>query len=251
MFEVHDLTAAFSRFERWTLPLAIILLFAYPNPLVSAALGLLAMSGIVRLVRGGLGRSVTPVDAWLGLLAAGTLIGLAVAHQPEAAMLRFTGVVAALGTYAIVRGFIRTERDIRLVGLALAVTVAVGVLVVLALLRGSLPESPVTAAIWPMLAPFSVFPGVSGDTLEVNARFTVHQYGLAHLLLVGALFAVAAVALGPGRRVQVGGLLVLVLTVVLLLATQARGAFMAVALAGTVVAAYRTRVAWVIPPAAA
>ncbi|MGE3913061.1 MAG: tetratricopeptide repeat protein, partial [Chloroflexota bacterium] len=42
-----------------------------------------------------------------------------------------------------------------------------------------------------------------------------------------------------------------VLTVVLLLATQARGAFMAVALAGTVVAAYRTRVAWVIPPAAA
>ena len=55
----------------------------------------------------------------------------------------------------------------------------------LALLRGSLPESPVTSALTPLLAPFAVFPGVSGDTLEVNARFTVHQYGLAHLLLVG------------------------------------------------------------------
>src|SRR3954471_18977272 len=32
--EAHDLTAVLTRLERWTLPLAIALLFAYPSPLV-------------------------------------------------------------------------------------------------------------------------------------------------------------------------------------------------------------------------
>ena len=248
--EVRDLTAVLARLERWTLPLAVAILFAYPNPLVPVALALLIASGGVRLLRGGVWSRLAPVDPWLALLAVGTVGGLAVAHHQDAALLRFTGVVGALATFYAVRGAISSQREIRLVGWAVIAATALGTLAVLALLRGSLPESPVTMALWPLLAPFSAFPGVSGDTLDVNARFTVHQYGLAHLLLVGAAFAVAAVALGRIRAVTIGGGTALLLLVPLLLATQARGAFLALALAATSVAAFRTRLAWLIPPLA-
>jgi tetratricopeptide (TPR) repeat protein len=249
--EVRDLTTALARIERWTLPLAIILLFAYPNPLVPIALALVAASGGLKLLRGNLVARLTPVDPWLALLGVGTLLGLLVAHNQDAAMLRFTGVVAAVATFYAARAFAQTEQDVRRLAVGVGLVSVVGVLVVLALLRGSLPESPVTSLLTPFLMPFSIFPGVSGDTLDVNARFTVHQYGLAHVILVTAVFAVAAVALGPSRRIVLAGGVVLLGLLPLLLATQARGAFMALALAGTVVASFRTRLAWVIPPAAA
>jgi tetratricopeptide (TPR) repeat protein/O-antigen ligase len=248
--EVVDLVAALKRLERWTLPLAIVLLFAYPNPLVGVALGLLIVSAAAWLLGGRLGASVSPVDPWLVLLAVGTVVGLAVAHHPDAAMLRFCGAAAALGLFYAARGYLRGEREIRQLGLAIIGGLALGVVAVLALLRGALPESSVATALAPLLAPFAAFPGVSGDTLDVNARFTVHQYGLAHLLLVGAAFAVAAISLGRSRATIVGGLVALGAVVPLLLATQARGAFLAFALAATAVAAYRTRVAWLIPPVA-
>ena len=49
---------------------------------------------------------------------------------------------------------------------------------------------------------------------------------------------------------MVGGGSALLVLVPLLLATQARGAFLALALAATAVAAFRTRLAWLIPPLA-
>src|SRR3954465_4720983 len=68
--------------------------------------------------------------------------------------------------------------------------------------------------------------------------------------MVAAVFAVAAVALS-GRPVPVlVGLAALLLLVPMLLATQARGAFLALALASTVIAAVRPRLAWLIPPLA-
>lgn len=249
--EVRDLTAVCARLEHWTLPFAIAILFAYPNPLVPVALAIVVASGAIRLVRHGARPPLAPVDPWLILFALGTALGLAVAHHQDAALLRFTGVVGALAAFSWVRGYAVGERELRHVGLGIVVAAALGVLTVLALLRGVLPESPVTTALTPLLAPFAVFPGVSGDTLEVNARFTVHQYGLAHLLLVGAVFAVAAMALGRLRVHLIGGALALLVLVPLLLATQARGAFLALALAATVVAAFRTRLAWAIPPLAA
>lgn len=249
--EARDLTTALARIERWTLPLAILLLFAYPNPLVPVAFALVAASGGLQLLRGHLPARLTPVDPWIAFLGVGSVIGLAVAHNVDAAMLRFTGVVAAIATFYAARGFVQSERQVSQLAVALGIAAAAGILVVLALLRGSLPESPVLSVLMPVLSPFSVFPGVSGDTLEVNARFTVHQYGLAHLLLVAGLFAVSAVALGPSRRIVIVGGLALLGILPLLLATQARGAFMALAFAGTVVASFRTRFAWIIPPAAA
>ena len=248
--EVRDLTAALARLERWTLPFAIALLFAYPNPLIPVALAVVVASGATRLLLGGAWRRAAPVDPWIALLVVGTLLGLAVAHLQEAALLRFTGVAGALAVFCVVRGYVTGEREIRVATLTALASTAVGVLTVLALLRGSLPESPVSTALAPLLAPFAAFPGVSGDTLEVNARFTVHQYGLAHLLLVGAVFAVAAVALGRSRGYMVGGVIALVLLVPMLLASQARGAFLALALAATAVVAFRTRLAWLIPPLA-
>lgn len=249
--EAHDLTTALARIERWTLPLAILLLFAYPHPLTPVALALVAASGGLQLLRGHLAARLAPVDPWLALLGVGTLLGLVVAHNQDAAMIRFTGVVAAVATFYAARGYAQTEGAVRRLALAAGAGAAIGILVVLALLRGSLPESPVSLVLTPVLSLFSVFPGVSGDTLAVNARFTVHQYGLAHLILVVAVFAVSAVALGRSRRLVIAGGLVLLGLLPLLLATQARGAFMALALAGTVVASFRTRLAWVIPPAAA
>jgi tetratricopeptide (TPR) repeat protein len=248
--EVRDLTAVLARLERWTLPLAIAILFAYPNPLVPVALAVLVASGGVRLLRRGIWARATPVEPWIALLAVGTLGGLAVSHNHDAALLRLTGLVGALAVFYAVRGYITTEREVRLVGLSIVITTALGILAVLALLRGSLPDSPVTTALSPLLTPFQVFAGVTGDTLEVNARFTVHQYGLAHLLLVGAAFAVAALALGRTPLHLVGGGLALLVLVPLLLATQARGALLALALAATAVAAFRTRLAWLIPPLA-
>ena len=249
--EVSDLTAALARLERWTLPLAIAILFAYPNPLVPVALAVVVASGAIRLIRGGAWSRLAPVDPWIALLAVGTLFGLAIAHHQDAALLRFTGIVGALAVFYAVRGYVTSEREVRIATSSAIGATAAGILTVLALLRGSLPESPVTSVLTPFLAPFAVFPGVSGDTLEVNARFTVHQYGLAHLVLVGAAFAVAAVALGRSRPRVVGGIAALLVLMPLLLATQARGAFLALALAATAIAAFRTRLAWLIPPAAA
>ena len=134
-------------------------------------------------MRRGLWSRLTLADPWLALLAVGTAGGVLVAHHQDAALLRFTGVVGAFSLFAVLRSLLVSEREIRLVGLAIVGTTLAGTLTVLALLRGSLPESPVTAALAPLLGPFAAFPGVSGDTLDVNARFTVHQYGLAHLLL--------------------------------------------------------------------
>jgi Flp pilus assembly protein TadD/O-antigen ligase len=249
--EVRDLTAALKRLERWTIPLAVIALFAYPNPFVPAALAVLIVSGGTRLVRTDLWSRLCPVDPWVLLLAVGTGIGFVVAHLTDAAMLRLTGVVGALALFFAVRGYLAGEREIRRAGLLVVASVGLGILGVLALLRGSLPESSVTSLLAPLLTPFSVFPGVSGDTLAVNARFTVHQYGLAHLVLVAAVMAVSAVALGSTRAVVIAGVVSLLVLLPLLLATQARGAFLAFALAATVIASIRTRLAWVIPPAAA
>ena len=248
--DVRDLPAALARIERWALPVAILTLFAYPNPLVPAAFAIPIVSGGLRLTYGRLRVRAVPVDAFVVLLSLGTLLGLAVAHQQDAAMLRFTGVVGALATFYALRGYIQTEREVRQVGPAVLAAAVLGIFAVLALLRGVLPDSPVTSALGPLLAPFSIFPGVSGDTLDVNARFTVHQYGLAHVLLVASAFAVAGIALSGRGSVTLVNLLALVVLMPLLLASQARGAFLALALASTVVAAYRTRLAWMIPPLA-
>ena len=225
--------------------------YSSPSPTrwCRVALAVLAASAGVRPARGRLSLTA-PIDAWLLLFGLGTCIGLAVSHHQGAAWLRFSGIVGAMATLYAIRAWAQNERQLGLVALGVLGAVGVGILVVLALLRGSLPESAVARALAPLTDPFAIFPGVSGDTLDVNARFAVHQYGLAHLLLVAALFAVAAIVLGGRRRLAVAGGVALVLLVPLLLATQARGAFLALALAATVVTAYRTRLAWAIPPLA-
>ena len=52
-----------------------------------------------------------PTDPWVALLAVGTLLGLAVAHHQDAALLRFTGVVGALAVF-YARGYVRCEREV-------------------------------------------------------------------------------------------------------------------------------------------
>src|SRR3954447_22205219 len=52
--EGGTLPAVRGRLQRWTLPLAILILFSYPNPLVLPALAVVALSGVARLARRGL-----------------------------------------------------------------------------------------------------------------------------------------------------------------------------------------------------
>ncbi len=239
-----------SRAECWYGPAAIAVLFAYPNPLVPVALGALTLSLGARLARGQRLASATPLDAGFSLFLLGALLGLGVAENLEAALLRFTGMLAATALFYLSLDWLRSERALRRGALLLLASVVVASLVVLSLLRGQLPDSTVARLIGPALRVFGGFAGVSGDTLDVNARFAVHQYGLAHLLLIGLAFATSALALGTGRRLRVGGLLSLALLTPLLLATQARGAVVALAVAASVVAGLRTRWAWAILPLA-
>src|SRR5688500_13377408 len=155
--EVRDLGAVLARLERRTLPLAVAILFAYPNPLVPVALAIVVASGATRLLWRGARPWITPVDPWLALLAVGTGLGLAAANPQDAALRRFTGVVGALAAFYWVRSYVMSEREVRVAGLTVIAATALGILTVLALLRGSLPESPVTTLLAPLLAPFGVF----------------------------------------------------------------------------------------------
>ncbi|MDP8921794.1 MAG: O-antigen ligase family protein, partial [Chloroflexota bacterium] len=246
--EAAPLRAVLAAVDRWSAPLAIAVLFAYPNPLVPVALGVLALHAARLLARRLAGVGATPLDAGFALLAVGSLVGFVVAHHREAAQLRLTGIVAAVALFYVVVGSLSHERAVRRASWAILAAVVVGMVVLLALLRGSLPDSTVSRAIWPLLAPFSLFPGVSGDTLDVNTRFAVHQYGLAHLLLVAGAFAAGAAAVGPGR-VRSAGLVALLAIVPFLLATQSRGAILALAVAATVVATFRHWLALSLLPA--
>ncbi len=46
--EIRDFAAVLARLERWTLPLAIAILFAYPNPLIPVALALVIAALVSR-----------------------------------------------------------------------------------------------------------------------------------------------------------------------------------------------------------
>jgi hypothetical protein len=79
------LRAGLAAADRWSAPLAIAILFAYPNPLVSVGLGVLVLHAARLLGRRLNGVGTTPVDAGCALLLFGTLVGFAVAHQRDAA----------------------------------------------------------------------------------------------------------------------------------------------------------------------
>ncbi len=241
--------------ERWYGPAALVALFAYPNPLVPFALLAIGISfaGRIRMVGTGvLARAPAPaLDAAFTLLLAGSAIGLALSHDADAAGLRITGTVAAIAVYYLLLGRIDSESALRRSTLGLCALIGGGVVAVLALLRGQLPNSALSRGLSPILALFADLPGVSGDVLDVNARFAVHQYGLAHLLLLAAAFGVSAATFGLSRRARVLGGLAAAAAVPLLLATQSRGAMLALALAASVVAGQRTRWAWAIFPLSA
>ena len=103
--EARDLPTAVARLERWSLPLAILVLFAYPNPLVPLALAFVVASGAVRLPRRATWSRATPVDPWIALLGIGTLGGLAVAHNQDAA-LQLAAALLGLGEIPAARSLL-------------------------------------------------------------------------------------------------------------------------------------------------
>ena len=129
--------------------------------------------------------------------------------------------------------------------------VGVGILAVLALLRGGLPESSVTRALAPLTAPFAVVPRCLWR--HAGGERPIHRPPVragASAAGGGDLRRGGSGAERPTRIVRGRRRSSLLLLMPLLLATQARGAFLALALAATVIAAYRTRLAWLIPPLA-
>jgi tetratricopeptide (TPR) repeat protein len=111
-----------------------------------------------------------------------------------------------------------------------------------------LPDNSISRALRPLLSLFAVFPGISGDVLVVNSRFPVHQYGLAYLLLVAGPFLTAWAVLGGGRVQRGIAFVGLVGLAVLLAATEARGALLALAVAIALVASLRNRWFWGLLP---
>lgn len=219
-------------------------LFAYPLPPNVLALPIL-VAGLAWLT-GRSGRvALVPVDLGVLLLLGGSVIGWIVAHNADAATLRLFGTVGAVGTYAL----LRIQRyDVRHVAGGIAAVAAFGSLVILALLRGQLPDSAITRVAGPLLDLFAIFPGVAGDAIDVNTRFAVHQYGLAYLLLVLVSLGSGFIVLGTDRRLRAASALVVAVGALLLLATQARGALLATVVAVTVTVACRSRWALIIPP---
>ncbi|MFN8522850.1 MAG: O-antigen ligase family protein [Chloroflexota bacterium] len=188
-------------------------------------------------------------ETGLALVLLGTMLGFALAHNSDAAALRLAGIAAAVLILLWGTRWARTSAASTWTAIVIGAC-GFGVITVLALLKGQLPDSPIARALAPLLWVFGLSPGVSGDALDVNTRFAVHQYGLAHLVLVLAMYGIAALTLATSRRARSLGGLILLISLPLLAASQARGAMLALAVGATLLVSYRTRWALAIPPAA-
>lgn len=226
------------------------LLLAPPHPLTWTAL-VLGVPLAAWAVVCGEARLSGPVAAGLTLFAVGLGLGATAAGLTEPAVARLSGYVGTIVLLATLGSIARTPVRLQIVTAGVVGCVFVGELIVLALLRGGLPSSPFTRLLQPVTRFFAAFPGVSGDTLEVNALFSVHHYGLAHLALVAAPFGVALALGKTSTGWRVAGLLWALAQVVLLLATQSRGAVLALAVVVALIGSVRTRWAWAVVPVGA
>jgi tetratricopeptide (TPR) repeat protein/O-antigen ligase len=237
----------------WLLvPLGVSLMLAGPITLLGPGF-LLVLVGWLARGRGKQGwlAQHSPLDAgWLALLV-GSLIGYVASPNPAAALGRLGAIIAALTLFFWLQSQVRSPRGLRLASWGLVAACGLGGLLILALIRGQLPNNVLTRLLAPLLGLFAAFPGVSGDVLEVNSRFPVHQYGLAYLLLVSVPFLAAEAAFASGwarRMLAAGGALALA---TFLAATEARGALLALAIAVAFVASVRSRWFWGLLPLAA
>lgn len=201
----------------------------------------------VGLARGWLARPSVADVGWLGLLLGG-LVGFAASADPAAAWSRLAALVAALTLFFWVQAWAGTAQRLRWAGWSLVVLCGLGSLAILALINGRLPDSALTRRLAPVLGLFAVFPPISGDVLEVNSRFPVHQYGLAYLLLVIIPFLAATAVLGQRPVQRLAAALLALPLLVLLAATEARGAMLAVAVGIAAVASLRSRWFWGLLP---
>jgi tetratricopeptide (TPR) repeat protein/O-antigen ligase len=189
-----------------------------------------------------------PMDAaWIALMA-GSLLGLLVSHDQPSALSRLGAVAAAMTIFVLARGAGARPWGLQQASWLVVGICGIGALAILALIRGSLPDNSISRVLRPLLSLFAVFPGVSGDVLVVNSRFPVHQYGLAYLLLVVGPFLTAWAVLGAGRVWRGIAAIGLVGLAVLLAATEARGALLALAVAVALVASLRSRWFWGLLP---
>jgi tetratricopeptide (TPR) repeat protein len=241
--------------SRWLdgpiVPLGIVFLLAGPTVLVWPGFLFVFLGWLARArAQGWLAQRSMLDVGWLALLA-GSLIGFFVSPNGSAALARLAAVVAALSLFFWLQGQARTPERLRLASWSLVAVCGLGAVAVLALIRGQLPASVLTRLLGPFLGMFAISPGISGDVLEVNSRFPVHQYGLAYLLLVVTPFLAAEAALGIHHKRRAMAVVGTLLAATLLAATEARGALLALAVAVALVASLRSRWFWGLLPLAA
>ncbi|MFN0074411.1 MAG: hypothetical protein ACKVVP_23260, partial [Chloroflexota bacterium] len=227
----------------WLGILCALALALYPHALVWPAM-ILGLGVMLLLARRGMVSLSPAANAGTVLFLVSLVMGAAAAGMTDPAHVRLTGYIAAFVLGVSLLGLINNPTMLQRGAAVLVIAITLAELVVLALLRGSLPSSPFTRLLQPFTRLFSGFPGISGDTLDVNARFVVHQYGLAHLALVAAPFGIALALSQASIRWRVAGALLASANVVLLLATQSRGAVLALALVGAIIGSTRSRWAW-------
>jgi tetratricopeptide (TPR) repeat protein len=190
----------------------------------------------------------SPLDAaWLAMLVGG-LVGLASSPNPSAGLGRFAALIASAVLFSWLVKQVCSTTHFKRASWALVAVCAIGALAVLALIRGQLPDSPLSRRLGPVLGLFAGFPAISGDVLDVNGRFPIHQYGFAYLLLVIAPFLVAEAALGTRPLRRVAALLGALALGLLLAASEARGAMLALVVGVALVARLRSRWFWMLLP---
>lgn len=214
-------------------------LLSYPLP--TAWLGLFGLLGLA-LARWRLRAAPVPSSSFtipIGLYLVGGVIGLMVAIHPDGAAMRFFGLVAAIGGFALVLELVRSGESARIVAwIALLVVLVCTPILLLVVyeftLVAVLPE-PVPS--W--MASLDPVRNVVLNSDEVLLRFRLRRSGLGAIAAFGIALALGPLLAGSSRRTRVLAASAIALLLPFLVAADNRGSLLAVALAGLVVVSLR------------
>lgn len=248
---VSTVAARLIAVEPWLAPVCALILLLAPNPLLWPAAILGALPSVARVVTTGRPWRATPFDVPLALLAVGAGLGGWASLSRDGALIRLTGLLAALVLFAAVREHASSTRALqRLIpGLLIAAVVSAAPLLVLVGPFLLLDHVPGVAALvsavdrWRLGAWF-----VDQDWLLQRYRFRAS--GVGALGVIGVALAFAMFVGRGGWLMRLATIMTIPLFLVLLVVADNRGAMLAGALTvGAMATVWRRRLLPLIPVA--